>query len=428
MPEAFEIYFNFLNFLFETAWLWLPILLAVVFFQSWMYYIQRFHWVGLDWVLLEVKPPKEIESSPKNMEQIFAGLWGAYGTVGYKYEKYIKGLSQDYFSFELVGINGEAHFYLRLQKKFRNLVEAQVYSQYPQAEIREVEDYVWKVPADLPNKNWNLWGCRMAMTAPGPYRSAYPIRTYVDLMDVNKTDEPFFDPLAGLMEVFGKLRQGEQIWLQIIFRPAGDGWQKKSRAAADKLLGKKEKPKPETIFELDRRTWGESVYDVGYEMVTGKLAPERKKDDKNDPPSLAMHLSPGEKSVIEAIEMKANKKGFESKINFVYIGRSNIFTMANVSATMGIISQFANLNMNSLKPDGKMTTKAYYFFAKARKAFKQRTLMRMMRTRSFWEPGDILNIEELATLFHFPTIGVKSPMTPYMETRKGGPPVDLPLE
>jgi hypothetical protein len=375
--------------------------------------------------MLEVKPPKEVESSPKNMEQIFAGLWGAIGTVGYKYEKYIKGVMQDYYSFELVGYNGEAHFYLRVLKKFRNLVEAQVYSQYPQAEIKEVEDYVWRVPADIPNKNWNLWGCRMQMVRD----SVYPLRTYVELMDITKTDQPFFDPLSGLMEVFGKLRQGEQVWLQILFRPATDDWQKNSKKLADKLLGKRPSLPKETLFAMERRTWYESFFDVGYAIITGKPAPERKKkDNKDEPPSLAMHLSQGDKDIIQGIELKSSKKGFESKINFVYIGRSEIFTMANVSATMGVIMQMANLSMNSLKPDSNMTTKAYYLFAKARKAFRQRVLMRMMRGRTFWERGYILNIEELATLFHFPTIGVKSPMTPYIEVKKGGAPVDLPME
>jgi len=425
MQEIFTIYLNFLDFFFRVAWIWLPIFLAVIFFESWMYYIQRWYWRQLDWIMLEVKPPKEVESSPKNMEQIFAGLWGVIGTVGYKYEKYILGKTQDYFSFELVGINGEAHFYLRTLSKFRDLVEAQIYSQYPQAEIKEVPDYVWSVPADVPNKNWNLWGARLKMAN----EDVYPLRTYVELMDVAKTDQPFFDPMAGLMEVFGKLKQGEQVWLQILFRPIDDVWQKKAKAIADKLLGKRPPEKKEGIFAMEARTWYEAFYDAAYAIIAGDIAPPRdKKDNKNEPYSLAMHLSQGDKDVIQGIELKASKKGFESKVNFVYIGRSDIFTMANVSATMGIIAQTANLNMNSLRPDPKTITKANYLFAKGRKAYKQRVLMRMMRARSFWENGYIMNIEELATLFHFPTIGVRSPMTPYLEVKKGGPPVDLPMK
>lgn len=390
-----------------------------------MYYIRRWHWHQLEWVLLEVKPPKEVESSPKNMEQIFAGLWGAFGTVGYKYEKYIKGVMQDYFSFELVGTNGEAHFYLRVLRKFRDFVEAQIYSQYPQAEIKEVPDYVWNIPTDIPNKNWNLWGSRLKMAND----DSYPLRTYVELMDVAKTDQPFFDPLSGLMEVFGKLRHGEHIWLQILFRPTDDSWQKKAKALADKLLGKRPPEKAEGILALETRTWLESFYDASYAIVTGNPAPPRdKKDKKDEPYSLAMHLSQGDKDVIQGIELKASKKGFQSKVNFVYIARADIFTMANVSATMGIINQTANLNMNSLRPDAKITTTTHYLLAKARKVYKQRVLMRLMRTRSFWEKGYIFNIEELATLFHFPTIGVRGPMTPYLDVKKGGPPVDLPMK
>ncbi|MEK7160759.1 MAG: hypothetical protein AAB724_01900, partial [Patescibacteria group bacterium] len=139
--EAWNLYLKFLDLFFTTAWFWSPFILAIIFFDTWMYYIQRAYWRKLDWMILEVKPPREVENSPKNMEQIFAGLWGVFGTVGNKYEKYIKGMMQDYFSFEIVGINGTIHFYLRTLRKYRNVVEAQVYSQYPQAEIKEAEDY-----------------------------------------------------------------------------------------------------------------------------------------------------------------------------------------------------------------------------------------------------------------------------------------------
>ncbi|MGA3094614.1 MAG: phosphoribosylformylglycinamidine cyclo-ligase [Dehalococcoidales bacterium] len=97
------------------------------------------------------------------MEQIFAGLWGSFGTVGNKYQKYMKGMIQDYFSFEIVGANGTIHFYVRVIRKYRDLIEAQIYSQYPQAEIKEVEDYAKSIPLDMPNKNWDLWGTKLKL-------------------------------------------------------------------------------------------------------------------------------------------------------------------------------------------------------------------------------------------------------------------------
>jgi hypothetical protein len=423
MQEVFNLYFKLLNSFIETTWLWSPFLLIVIFFKSWMYYIQRFYWQGLEWIILEVKPPREIEKTPKNMEQIFAGLWGAFGNVSTKYQKYVQGMLQDYFSFEVVGINGEIHFYLRLLKKYRNLVEAQVYSQYPQAEIKEVEDYVGKIPPDVPNKKWDLWGCRLRFDRD----SVYPIRTYQHLIDLTKSDQPFLDPLASLMEFMGKLKYGEQLWIQVLFRPVADAWRDKARALADKLLGKKA-ANLEGVIKTDIRTWKESIQNVTHEFLVDKSLTSKTEIKKEEPPSLMMFLSPGEKDIIIGIEEKASKKGYEAKIQWAYIAPRDIYSSGCISAVMGIFNQFANLNMNSLKPDMHTMTRAFYAFAKMRKAYKQRVLMRLLRTRSFWERGYILNIEELATIYHFPTIGVMAPMTPYIPIKKGGPPVDLPME
>ena len=40
----------------------------------------------------------------------------------------------------------------------------------------------------------------------------------------------------------------------------------------------------------------------------------------------------------------------------------------------------------------------------------------------------MLNIEELASIYHFPAITVKSPLTPKVESRKGEPPIGLPIQ
>jgi len=351
------------------------------------------------------------------MEQFFAGLWGAWGTVSTKYEKYVKGVTQDFFVFEFAGLNGEVHFYIRTLRKYQNLVEALVYSQYPQAEVRETEDYIYNIPNLIPNRSWNLWGCRFKLDRDG----VYPIRTYQQLVDLTKSDQPFLDPIASLMEIMGKLRPGENIWLQIYVRPAEDVWRDKAHVLVDKLLGKKSAAAPSFLGG-----WADDIKNVGYEIAHNK--PKDAKKNNDAPPSLAQYLSPGEKDVIAGIEEKASKKGFDVKMLFSYIAKRDIYLQANVSATMGVFNQLANLNMNTLKPEPATITRGYYAFAAFRKAFKQRRLMRWMRQRAFWEKGFILNVEELATLYHFPTIGVTAPATPYIDVKKSGPPVGLPTE
>ncbi len=403
----------------------MPFVLPVVFFYSWMYYIQRLYWRSLDWVVLEIKPPREIERTPKTMEQVFAGLWGSFGTISTKYEKYIKGKIQDYFSFEIVGMNGEIHFYARTLRKYRDLTEAQIYSQYPQAEIKEVEDYTKSIPYDIPNKNWNLWGTRLKLDRD----EIYPIRTYPFLIDVTQTKQPnFLDPLAGLMENLGKLKQGEQIWIQLLFRPVGDDWREKANKFTEKftekLMGKEKKPSGGVLIS-EIEGWTEAIGAVAQEFITNQPSEFEKKEEKRD---TRMVLLPAERSILEGIAEKASKKGYEAKLQWVYIGRQEVFSMANVSAVMGLFNQFANLSMNLLKPDKTSITKANYAFAKMRKFYRQRKLMRLMRQRSFWERGYVLNIEELATVYHFPTMAVQAPMTPYIEVKKAGPPIGLPVE
>lgn len=368
----------------------MPVVLAIAFFSTWMYYIRRVYWQGIDWILLEIKPPRDIERTPKIMEQVFAGFWGIFGTVGNKYEKYVLGKIQDYFTFELVGINGEIHFFMRIPSKFRNLMEAQIYSQYPQAEIRQVDDYVDTIPADVPNKNWNLWGARLKLDK----NDAYPIRTYLQLVDVvpRPTAPPFIDPVGGLMEVMSKLQPGEQIWIQVLFRPAKDDWVDKSKKVVAELMAK---ARPSAMPTEE-----------------GSFLP-------------IQMLSPGEREIVNFIEQKAAKKAFESKLQFLYFGRTELFSMANVGALMGMFNQFAALNTNVFKPDS-YATKAYYIFGKQRKIFKQRRMFRLMKQRSFWERGYILNIEELASVCHFPTTSVKAPMTPWLESKSAEPPLGLP--
>jgi hypothetical protein len=425
MTDFLNAYFKYVGIFLDTMWIWMPFVLAVAFFQSWMYYIRRVWWRKLDWVILEVRPPRQIERTPKTMEQIFAGLWGSFGTVSTKYQKYFLGTMQDYFSFELVSKGGEIHFYLRGLRKYRNLIEAQVYSQYPQAEIKEVPDYADEITRDIPSKNWDLWGAKLKLDR----EDYYPIRTYLQMLDLVKSDEPFIDPLSGLMEVFGSLRPGENIWIQIVFRAIPDDWRDKSHVLANKLFGRKPLAKAEGLIQKDIRTWVESIGAVTHELITDTLAPPSTKKEEKDQELSVMKLTPGERDVIAGIEEKASKKGFECKIQWAYIARKDIFAIGNVPAVMGIFSQFASLNMNSLRPIPKtVTSRAYYFLVEQRKAYKKRLMMRWLRTRSFWEKGYVLNIEELASLYHFPTVGVTAPMTPYIEVKKSGPPVDLPRE
>lgn len=411
------------GFLLGLWWLWLPVLLFIIFFQAWIYYIQRKYWQTVNWILLEIKPPKDIERSPKNVESIFAGFWGVYGTVATKAEKYIQGKLQNYFSLEIVGLGGQIRFFIRTPIQFRNLVEAKIYAQYPKAEIQEVEDYTQNLPTGIFGKDWDLWGTVLQLTKP----DAYPIRSYAEFTDIQSL-QPFIDPMGNLMEVLSKLQRGEQAWVQILVRPVHDDWKKEGERLVAKLIGRSAAIKRGLIRE-EAHGWLEAIRAVFYELISGKLeeiSVEKKKEEGL--PSLMQFLSPGEKEIVEAIEKNLAKKGFQAKIQWVYLGEKDVFSKANANAIMGFFNQFSTLNLNGFKPHKRYITTAYYLFSEERKALKKRVMLRLCRSRNFWEKGYVFNTEELATLWHFPTIAVEAPMVPRVEARKGGPPPELPVE
>ncbi len=58
-----------------TARFWLPIILAYIFWELWVYYVHE-RWIeNSPWTTLEIKIPREIMKSPKAMEVVLNGIY-----------------------------------------------------------------------------------------------------------------------------------------------------------------------------------------------------------------------------------------------------------------------------------------------------------------------------------------------------------------
>ena len=204
-------------------WIVLPITLFYIFKVVWVDFVvdkSKFSWLnGLDWLMLEVIPPREYEKSPKVMESFYAGLAGVITTHN-QFDVWTKGAFIDRFGVELVGEEGKVHFLIRTLRKHRNLIEAHIYAAYADAEVFEVEDYVKKFPRVIPNRDWDLWGTDFELLLPDPY----PIKTY-DKFEETITGT-MIDPMSALTEVIGTLGPGEHIWLQYVLDPLNEKWRK----------------------------------------------------------------------------------------------------------------------------------------------------------------------------------------------------------
>ncbi|MBI1838973.1 MAG: hypothetical protein HYR95_01580 [Candidatus Colwellbacteria bacterium] len=163
-------------------------------------------------------------------------------------------------------------------------------------------------------------------------------------------------------------------------------------------------------------------------------------DDKPGPNKI---LTPGERDILEAVENKISKLGFETLVRFVYLDKKDSFTPSNVSAVMGAMRQFSTQNLNSFRPNpGTITILARnlrgYLFRHSKLKKKKKKLFAAYRNRTMpLHPKprvalklktSVLNTEELATIYHPPITSVGAPSLRHLESKKGGPPPNLPIE
>lgn len=395
----------------------MPLVLWYIFKFVWkdfvIVYSADSHVKSLRWTVLEIIPPKEVEKSPKVMESIYSGIAGVMSAISI-FDEWLKGAVTDRFSLEIAGDEGVTHFYIRTQKRFRNLIEAQVYAQFPDAEIMEVPDYTARFPKVIPNKDWDLWGTDIEFKMPDPY----PIRTY-DKFEEDVTGT-MIDPLAAMAEVIGKLGPGQHIWLQYVIEPLKETWRDDELKLIDKLSKKAEK-KEKNILE--------HIVEVIANLPGALFGPIEftAEEAKNDQP-LEFKLTPGEKEVLKAVEENFGKNAFKTKMRLLVLGRKDVFDKTFISSFFGSLKQFSDLNMNNLKPNDASKTYAHYFMKEARLAARKRKIYRRYKDRDPDGVKIIFSTKELATLFHFPNMEVKAPSITMVQSKRGTAPANLPVE
>ncbi len=403
---------NGFKFLAGYWWIYLPILLFFGLMGAFEAYTRLKYIKAIKWVLLELRIPQDPGKSPKATEQIFAALHGTLPPPIKWRDKFFKGKMVDWISLEIVGIGGATHFYIRTPEQYKKLVQSQIYAQYPDSEIVEAaDDYVNLLPSSLPDNNNDLWGAEMVLSKD----NFYPIRTYPEFEE--KSSGPDYvkriDPLASLSEVMASLEAGEFIGVQLLIRPTGDAWVKKGQAEMDKLQGKKPKAGggilSELVFEID------------------KLIPGHVEVNKEDKKPEQTQLTSGKQEAIKAAEKKMSKLGYECGIRFIYAGPKETFHRAHVSGVVGAFKQFSLQTINGFKLNSPTITFGKWPFKKQKEYNRKVFLLDKYKNRSLPMRAFILNIEELATIYHLPDIGVKSPLLPRVEAKKGGPPPGLPI-
>lgn len=412
-------------------WLWIPLFIfsfKYIFLPLWLHTRQTKYGKTIRFILLAIDVPKKNEQSVYAMEQVFAQIQGAHGTFNFV-EKWWQGMGQLSMTLEIVSIDGYIQLIMRIPDSWRDIVEGAIYGQFPDAEITEIEDYTKTVPSVYPNDTHDMWGVEWTFdNSKNPYM---PFKTYLEFED--KFNQKFIDPMGGLLEAMGKIGKGEQIWLHMRITPLEVPWSKAGEDLYFSLLGrekKKEKGFLEGIGSIPTTLFN----DITEQIFTVRPLPEDAPGEKKQEDMFGKlwKMSPGEQDALKAMERKMGKLGYNVKMRYGYFAEHAVVNKpAGVNAIIGAMKQFNAIGRQGFKPALKQTgTKASYFRVKQRKAYRQRIMTAALKSRDGDRGMSPMKwcTEELATIFHFPSMEIKTPMLKKTDLVKAEAPVNLPFE
>ena len=360
---------------------WIPAIgiLGVLTYRNYKK-INRLKVLNVDSVLLMLEIPRTNDKKELAAEQLFASLHGILRDTN---ELKNSGGVQEHLSFEIVSTGGQIRFYVWVPKILQSFVEGQIYAQYPTVQIHTVdEDYVEKGK----ESHQTIYTAELGLTT----NEALPIKTF-DTFDV--------DPLAGITGTLAKLgtNENEELWIQILTRPLPDSWHKET----DKWIKYiKSGAKNFRIFGVDWSWFIQAIQALWAPPAGGSTS------------DVKVELSDRAKTQISAAEEKATKLGYQVKIRLAYLGSNEVNAKLNMQAIVGTFKQFNSTNLNGFRQIGG--------------SFNKEDL-EGYRLRQFTDNGFILNISELASVYHLPHTSVETPNIVWATSKTAEPPAKLPL-
>lgn len=381
-------------------------ILVVVFLLVAAYYIHR-HWYYTrvilprtkDWVFLEILMPKENSDEAsetkgseekKNLISIAEQLFTTLSETGGS-KNFFK--PQDYISFEIACVNKKISFYINCPRHLQQLIEKQLQAQYPHAYVEEVKGYnpfqpKGEVEATELQLNKDF---------------IFPFRTFEDMET---------DPLNALTNAMSKLSETDGAAIQYILYPAGSGWQDRPRRIALEIQQGKN---PSVVA---KSTAGKFAGEVAGGLRDSVLGSRQQSQDgqRNDLSGIynAIQLTPMQQEMVKKFEEKASRPGYATNIRVITSSQ----TLGNAKVIMhNIVTSFLQYNMQPFNG----------FHVKKR---KKRKVIKDFIFRIYRRYGrkNILNTEELASLWHLPTPFLETPNLKWLHSKKAPAPVNTPTE
>jgi len=384
----FELkFFDYVVTLTEIDFLFLFLFLGVILIVLFVQYKKR-ELVNrsLNMVLFSVTLPREIkeetgerEKDPKETISVMEQL---YSTLARLDSNALFGSSHISFEIAVESASQEIGFYIVAPRKFEKLVEKQIHSFYSNAHIERVEDYNIFMPASF------ISGKVLKLEK----SFVFPIRTYQNLEH---------DPLNNITNTLSKLPIGEGAAIQMIIRPIGGSWKYKCFHFAK---------------AIQKNGLQKALSEQGYFSQFLKFVSASPKKNNPERQEEIVRLSPLDEEAIKVIEGKANKVGFDVNIRLIAAAPTKERAQDIVKEMERAFSQFSSANFNSFKAvrPGLIAAK-----------FSQDLAYDFIFRNFSASYAMLLNTEELASVFRFPTITLDTPKIKWLAAKNAPPPPNI---
>jgi len=328
---------------------------------------------SLEFVLFSVKMSREsIEEAQKSGKQEkdwIRLMEDFYSSLTSFNKESVLGI-EPWIALEIGKIKEQIFFYVAAPKRF-DFIEKEIYSIYPNAQIEKSKDYNIFSPTE------NI-SCGYLKTTKPFY---LPIKTY------NYIET---DPLSSITNVLTKLNENEEAAIQVVIKKGNSDWHTRAKMIIDEVAQGK-----------------------GFQQAIGATnflsALKSKEENKNIQPKV-------DEMLLKMLEEKISKDSFEANIRLivsiedkkrcedVFIQMANSFEQFNSPKTN-------NFRLVMLK--GKSANDLIYQYS-----------FRLFDSVQ----KNILNTEELTSVFHFPTPLTSTPNIKGVKAKNSVPPSDLPRE
>ena len=373
-------------------------LLLVAIIGMRVYFVRREHRRTRERHLVHflVRADRKSEKTPRVAEFVFSALNAT--TVHSNFFSWLLGRESPTFSYEIRAHGGRIALHIGTPEEYSDLVQDQLYAQYPDIEVEVVEDYVdlARTPASV--------AVGVDMTTDNAY--IYPIRRHPQFEE--KITKSFADPLSGLLAGITGLASDEEVWISMLLRPMGSNrWQKRGIFMAKLITRGIHHRYPRIFLRTVPRFWFFRYFLYPFFALVGYSAYSPDLKDEVD-------ASHDRETTEQAIRGKVSQIGFDSDIRIVALSHTGNTGRAERRLThaLAAFSQFRISRFNG-------------FGTAALRGGTDR-IIDTYRTRTIESHKCILAVEEVATIWHLPNITVLTPGIESVAARRFEAPLNLP--